>query len=1071
VPNVSIFIPKMYFGSSVQLLRMRSGLLLSAIFFILFSGCIDRKNKDLPDLNSFLQGFKNPPAEYSTAPFWVWNDSVTTDKIDWQLRQFRNNGIHQVFIHPRPGLITEYLSPAWFELVAYAVKKGRELEMKIWLYDENSFPSGSAGGHVPASLPANADLVVGLKMQEFTRLPDDDLSDFPVILKKIGNTFANISNGYRNYLDEEGEYYAFSKWYYPDDQGLYGGFSYVDLLAYGITERFIRITMKGYEEYVGDEFGRTIPGIFTDEPHIHTTSDPTVIKYTPVLFSRFAETYGYPLENYLPSLFEKTGDWKNVRHDYYALLLDMFIERWAKPWMAYADSNRLNWTGHYWEHTWPNPAYVSDNMALYALHQVPGIDMLFNDENRRPDQFGNTRVVKELGSVANQLGKRRRLSETYGGSGWDLNFMDMKRLGDWEFALGVNFMNQHLSYMTIKGARKRDFPLSFSYHSPWWDQYGKLNAYFHRLSYALSAGEQINKILVLEPTTTAWMYYSPGQARNDRDISGEMKKIDTSFRLLLDSLEKHQVEYDLGSEKIIAGSGRVDADRFVIGDRKYSLVLLPPKMENLEQSTFDLLTEYIHNDGKLLILGQSPTHIDGNLSRKAEAAFSEYTPNPEHHNEILSGFGIYPTSFIPRSPEAWKGRVFHQRRELADGDLLFLNNFDTLETANIRFSTTKSSVYLLDPFTGEINAYPAVRENDQQLVGFELPPAGSILLYLTDKKKDLPETEIKAKRSNGEINGGRTRIVRNGPNVITLDYCDLEVKDRLLKDIYFYNAADTIFREYLGKIYGFNYNPWSVAVQYRTYILDKNSMLDQTAGFTARFEFFTGKNFVPENLKAVIENPGLISAQINGFPVAQLKDEWWLDREFGVYDLSGHIRAGKNQLTIKVTPMNVLAELEPVYLLGNFSVIPAEKGWEIHEPGAYNYGSWQEMGLPFFSESISYIREFEMTTDLTGKKLCIELPDWQGTVAEVRINGEHAGLIGWPPYSLDVTGLMRDGNNEVEVKVYGSLKNLLGPHHNDPVAGLVTPWSFFYAPSHQPPGRNYDLKDYGLMTEFKLKIF
>ena len=84
------------------------------------------------------------------------------------------------------------------------------------------------------------------------------------------------------------------------------------------------------------------------------------------------------------------------------------------------------------------------------------------------------------------------------------------------------------------------------------------------------------------------------------------------------------------------------------------------------------------------------------------------------------------------------------------------------------------------------------------------------------------------------------------------------------------------------------------------------------------------------------------------------------------------------------------------------------------------------------------------------------------------MNGESSGIIGWEPYELDISDWIRNGRNEVEVKVTGSLKNLLGPHHNDPTYGLVTPWSFFYAPDHQPPGTAYHLVDYGLMEDFEI---
>ena len=55
-----------------------------------------------------------------------------------------------------------------------------------------------------------------------------------------------------------------------------------------------------------------------------------------------------------------------------------------------------------------------------------------------PVQFGDVRNVKEISSVAHHIGRRRTLSETYGASGWDLTFNDMKRPGDWEYVLGVN---------------------------------------------------------------------------------------------------------------------------------------------------------------------------------------------------------------------------------------------------------------------------------------------------------------------------------------------------------------------------------------------------------------------------------------------------------------------------------------------------------------------------------------------------------------------------------------------------------------------------------------------------------
>ena len=131
---------------------------------------------------------------------------------------------------------------------------------------------------------------------------------------------------------------------------------------------------------------------------------------------------------------------------------------------------------------------------MYAWHSVPGIDMLFNQFSEDVNaQFGNVRSVKELASVANQLGRRRTLSETYGGAGWELRFEDMKRLGDWQAALGVNFQNQHLTHQSLLGARKNDYPPSFGSHAPWWPQYGALARYFARLSLALASADRADR--------------------------------------------------------------------------------------------------------------------------------------------------------------------------------------------------------------------------------------------------------------------------------------------------------------------------------------------------------------------------------------------------------------------------------------------------------------------------------------------------------------------------------------------------------------------------------------------------
>ncbi len=98
----------------------------------------------------------------------------------------------------------------------------------------------------------------------------------------------------------------------------------------------------------------------------------------------------------------------------------------------------------------------------------------------------------------------------------------------------------------------------------------------------------------------------------------------------------------------------------------------------------------------------------------------------------------------------------------------------------------------------------------------------------------------------------------------------------------------------------------------------------------------------------------------------------------------------------------------------------------------------------------------------------MRLGRWRGTVAEVRVNDVSAGLIGWQPYEVEITRAVKKGDNRIEVVVYGSLKNLLGPHHGKITRGLTSPASFRSAPEQLPPGADYDQEDYGLLEDWQL---
>lgn len=1018
------------------------------ILVVLYCSFLKAFEKDRIDtFEQLSKEFETPSSQYRSIPLYVWDYDLDRDLIKETMKDLRNVGCGGVLIHPRPGLITEYLSDEWYDLYGYTIELAKEYGMKVWIYDENSYPSGFAGGHVPAEMPKSYNQGQGLIMEKCSIL-SDSMSNVFLCLEEKGGKFKDVTLNMDSKKGILGNYFLFRKTFYPRN-GWYAGYSYVDLLAPGVTDKFIDITMSGYEERFGHEFGKTIEGVFTDEPHI---SSPKGMRWTPDLFREFQKVWGYDLKEYLPALFENVGDWKKVRHNYFSTLLNMFVDRWSTPWRKYCDEKGLKWTGHYWEHRWPDIRNGGDDMAMYTGHHIPAIDLLFNlyNESTPNNQFGNIRIVREVNSVANQMGSSRVLCEMYGGGGWEETFNDFKRLGDWAYALGINQMNQHLSRITLTGARKYDYPTSFSYHEPWWKYYHYMNDYQARLSVALSSGIQKNNILVLKPTSTGWLYYI------ERKISNELKELGQSFQDFVTCLEKEQVTYDIGSEYIIKQYGSVRSDHFIIGQADYNIVVIPPKMENLDSFTFNLLKEFVKNSGRVVAFSK-PGLLDGERSSEMESFFSNN--NSIVYEDSLSSelINTYLGSNSVVFNNVFGGNLYRNHRKLSDGELLFLVNSDRKEsvTGEFFFSDVKY-LYEMDAFTGVIKKYSG-QKRDNNSWTFSIPPSGSLLLWGSPEKV-AAESSILYTETEMVVQPQKTEVKRNDLNVLTLDYCNLYVGDKLYKDIHIFDASDKVY-----KSHGFKSNPWNSEIQFKKEICNRDTFT--TGGFTADYEFYVNGKIDYSTIKAVVERPFLWAVYVNGNKIKNNPDEWWLDRGWGVYDLGAYLKKGRNVISIQMYPMSVYAELEQIFIIGDFSLKAATKGWEIVSPTKPHLGSWKEQGYPFYYTDFSYIHNYNIRNNKS--RYVVELSHWEGTVAEVIVNGNSAGILFVEPYRLDISSYVVPGNNEIEVKITGSLKNLLGPFHSEAKLGRATP-TYWRNSGSYPPGCEYNLLNYGLMEDFVL---
>jgi len=116
--------------------------------------------------------FRNPSTTYRGAPFWAWNDRLQVSELTRQVKDMRAHGMGGFFMHSREGLETPYLSPEWMDCICQTVQAAKEAGMNAWLYDEDRWPSGFAGGRVPAA-GGDAFRAKLLTLEKTTQLPSD----------------------------------------------------------------------------------------------------------------------------------------------------------------------------------------------------------------------------------------------------------------------------------------------------------------------------------------------------------------------------------------------------------------------------------------------------------------------------------------------------------------------------------------------------------------------------------------------------------------------------------------------------------------------------------------------------------------------------------------------------------------------------------------------------------------------------------------------------------------------------------------------------------------------------------
>ncbi|TFG46650.1 MAG: hypothetical protein E4H40_07210, partial [Candidatus Brocadiia bacterium] len=457
-----------------------------------------------------MELFRLPAAEYRGTPFWSWNNKLDLQQLLRQLDCFKEMGFGGVTIHCRTGLDTEYMGPEFMQIVKVSTAKAKQLEMLTWLYDEDRWPSGFAGGLVTKDEQYRA------KQLRFTTKPNDNSFDKSTLLARYEVKLKNgYLDSYRLLKKDETAAHSGKVWYaYLEPEASktdpwFNNQTYVDVLSKKAIERFLEVTHERYFSVIGNEFGKSVPAIFTDEPRyrrIEYLKQPDEIRdicipFTTDFFETYQKAYKQKLGNHLPELFWELAEGKAslTRYRYYDHLCERFAAVFGDTIGRWCDSHNIALTGHSLaeETLGSQTNRAGECMRFYRSFGIPGIDMLC-------DRY-EYNTAKQAQSAAHQYGRGGVLSELYGVTGWHFDFIGHKAHGDWQAALGVTVRVPHLSWVSMAGEAKRDYPASIFYQSPWYREYKIIEDYFGRINTVMTRGTPSVRIGVIHPVESYWL--------------------------------------------------------------------------------------------------------------------------------------------------------------------------------------------------------------------------------------------------------------------------------------------------------------------------------------------------------------------------------------------------------------------------------------------------------------------------------------------------------------------------------------------------------------------------------------
>lgn len=190
-----------------------------------------------------------------------------------------------------------------------------------------------------------------------------------------------------------------------------------------------------------------------------------------------------------------------------------------------------------------------------------------------------------------------------------MNFESHKAVGDWQALFGINLRCQHLSWYSMQGEAKRDYPASIFHQSAWYKEYHYVEDYFSRLNVILAQGKPVCDLLVLNPVESTWCHIYPGWSKSLSTEDPDNARIEKIYADLFHMLCGSRIDFDYGDEEMLSRLYSIektpDGAVLHVGQASYKTVLAAG-MLTIRSSTLKILKEFMEAGGKVVFAGEIP---------------------------------------------------------------------------------------------------------------------------------------------------------------------------------------------------------------------------------------------------------------------------------------------------------------------------------------------------------------------------------------------------------------------------------------------------------------------------------